>query len=520
MAETKTKKLKRLRALRDQGKATTEQLAQIATLEAQASNSQRNTKKTSRQPKRDKRGGYLGVSNLRNLSLQPTGILTEKQYIDLMTNPGLHAETDNGACSVLAACHPWTKSGGFAGWPDESITLITVPTYVTETSIGYDPSMFSTPPTAPSMGDIRIIIPPGEINCMYQIYDYSTSAWSKMRVIREQTFERQIPGQTANWPVFMGDQGISTYRQVGKGATVIFDAPSLANAGTIYAGQLIPQLTTQELSIGTPGSNASPVASGQNYLFTLPNTTSALAQVDPSMYEERATMGCAMPLKMSYQAGSFPYVDTAEGGFTIWYSSTSTPTIGGWVKDSTWQIQFTDDSTEDAQDPVTFTSDSVLTLPIGVPTGSLNPYGNGGFNIYTAGGSLPSKNNWGIIYVKGIQLVSSTGAAATLRYKSKTHLEQTVYGPTAITPYLHTSPIYDPKAIQSVIKIQQLMPSAYPASANGFMDFLRKTVGWVAGQGRGLVKTLAGLIPGVGPLAAEVVDPVLDTANSLLNSGT
>jgi len=76
----------------------------------------------------------------------------------------------------------------------------------------------------------------------------------------------------------------------------------------------------------------------------------------------------------------------------------------------------------------------------------------------------------------------------------------------------------DNLAADSALMMQQIMPSAYTEAANGFLDFLKSTVGWAAGKGRGMIQSLLGMIPAVGPLVSELSGPVLDTANGLLNA--
>lgn len=514
MSKTKSKKLKSLRLLRDQGTASPQQLEELGKLEAKTRSS------GPKQPrnKDTKRGINRVTRQMRNVNIASgAGGLSQAAYETILLSPGNHARTSAGAAALVVAMHPWSDPAEYSGWPDQASARITTFSYRTNTSIAYNGALFPSPPTNPGLGAIRFLIPPSpEFAFFYQIRDNASGVWSSMTYVREQTFSSIFPGQLdVSWPVMLADLGGSEHRIPAKGFTGIFDAPDLANAGTVYAGQIVPETVVQNLTAGTASVSTTPAISGTNYLFTFPEGTEGLARVDPSMYEQRATQGVALPIKMASEVGAFPFKSAVSGGFQTLSTLASPPVVTAWVKDITWQIQFTTSSTDDAEGPVTFAPGHFVTTPTGVPTGAPSPYSSG--TLFCPGASTPSENAWGVVYFEGIQLVSPTGAAATIRVKEVCKPDIRVYGDTAISPSCHPTPVYDPVAVDAVITMQQLMPSAYPASANGFLDFLKSTVNWAATKGKGFLQSALSLIPGVGGLVSEASGPVLDTINGMVN---
>jgi len=512
-------KLRTLESIENPSQA---QLGEIAALKAKAAAPRANANRTQvvvkqkvqRQRNRNTGGNLAGtVSALNRLALRQLGPrLSEAEYKSILTQPGAHAKTAAGAGAFVAANHPWDPPASFLGWPDSSTGRVSVPHYKTYTDIIYDPSMFDTVPTNVNLGDIHIILVPSpEIAYMY--YFVVNGVRSNIRVVRQETFTAQITGQTGNFPIFLADNGASKHRIPSEGLTVIFDAPALVDGGTVYAGQFLPEVIDSELTVISPSTNET--KSGRLMSFIIPGSSQSLARIDSGMYEERAKNGVAMPLKMAMQGNSFPYVDAATGQFVT--VPTLPSTKDGWVRDMTWQIQTTDDAVIDASPPMGFTAESRIAIPLGVPATAATPYGTS-FGIYTPGASEPSQTNWGLIIFRGVQLQVATGGAVVLRIKQVTNPDLFVYGPTAISPYAKESPLLDTLAVDSTLMMQQMMPSAYPASANGFLDFLKNAVGWAANKGSGFVKSLVNMIPVIGPLASEVTGTVLGAADTLLNT--
>lgn len=455
-------------------------------------------------------GGGTSRNTLSNMLQTAIGPVTsEPGYLAAISNPGEHARTSTGAAAFLTVAHPWSVTSDYAGYPDDATGDVATPHLKTNVNVAYDASMFLTPPTNPSLGTYRFIFPPiPEIAFMWQIYDATSNTWSRIRVVRDQGFRGESPKTPgAGWPAFLTDAGASQHRVPAKGATILFDVSALNNTGTIYAGQLMPELLTKTVNaVATNGDQISGLV--EQYVF--PDGTEGLTRVDPSSVDFRAPNGVAMPLKISAQGGAFMFKPAYSSEAIIGGADVAT---SKWVRPTAMRIGFAvgDDDAVFHQ----FVPADQIKAPTGMVMGQ-SAYGPN-FESISPGGSAASDNFWGVVYFEGVSLVAATGTGATMRVKTVTHPDFRIFTDTTMSMWTHPLPVFDPKAIESILILQQATPSAYYASANSLGSFLKGALGWAASKGKGLIQSLVSMIPVVGPLASQAAGPVLDTADYLVN---
>lgn len=259
-------------------------------------------------------------------------------------------------------------------------------------------------------------------------------------------------------------------RAMYNGITVHLDAPTLADQGRLVAAQLPfetkeGQVTGAYLHVtdSQPGTSVRSLTPQQVFVFPedFPYNESSLFQATPGAVVWEAREGVYMPMRFKEPVHLFE-ADRLETFF-------ATKTSGG----STTVLQ----GVAEGVDTVT------RMLTVGVPNNMLA----------------------GVILVRGID------KRANLNVKTRLGLESLVEGPTPVAPFQHASPVLDRTAIDTVTRLSQASPMAYPAEYNDFGAIL----GVIKNVLTNIVKPVSGALGGLG---IPVVSDIAGGVNSVLGS--
>jgi len=435
-------------------------------------------------------------------------------------NPGMGlvkanlGSTTDGQNWAMCALDPCGCVNEVAGLPDTICASTAVPGYRAESNIGWDTSMFSSAPTAPTTYTIQLIVPPiPEISFMYRLRNDADGTWSNTRVVRLPGFALATTADQNG--TTLRSIGYSKYRFIGKGTTIELNAADIANQGRIISGQLESSVSTFE-----SGSNVGPLSatvldlrSGGNYQRTqmnFPNSSQYLVSSCPKSYQAEAKQGAYVVSRFCDPLKGYQF--HRSGGFT---AETSSAPLGGSsqsIPASYLTIEYSD-TPEGSEDIslASFTTDSRWNTTAGtLPTTGDN---SSGMHPYI---SQPSGILTSVTFIEGL-VVGSSITGATIRVKTREYLECISGGSAAIAPFVKASPMYDDVAITSVVKVSQLGMDAYPASYNGMGDILGSIWSAIKTFGKPLLSA-AEYIPGFGT-GAKWINSGIDLADTLIPSG-
>lgn len=457
--------------------------------------------------------------------------------------------TADGKDWAMCALDPCGEVCEHHGLPDTSTASILTPSYKTEVNISYDSTMFETPPVAPgSTYSVQMFIPPiPEIDFIYRVRDDASNTWSKWRVVRLPNFPNvtgsyTVPGvgniSIANAGTTMRSAGMSKYRIVGRGHTLCLNAPDLANQGRIIVGQSENDMMMTDVTLVTNATNvagavftaahstaqeysrAGEDATGRVISYTPPTTEDQVVVSCPRVYQNEAKEGAYIVYKFDGPLQGYQYHNTGDSH----YVANHTAANAAWDEVARLDpmsalvlraVQPGSSLVNVAGTYMLFTSDSIMTVPSPFqPSGVMPVYA--AMHPYV---SDPCDQLCTSVFFLGIANPAHAGATtgASIRVKGRLYVEgiPNPFNP-AVVPYIHPPPVYDPLALETVVKVGQMGMDAYPESYNGFGDMVGSILSTISKIGQPILK-LASYIPGVGNIARFGAD-LLGGVNEFSNA--
>lgn len=401
--------------------------------------------------------------------------------------------TDEGRQYSLVNLHP---CGEFVaecnGIPDYTQTSVATPTFRSDSVVGWNAALFATPPTpiAPFRFDVQVVVlPHAELDYAFRLrYD---NVWSKWEARYSSYFAANNDGSA----VTLAASGYSTHRVVGRGTTVHFDAPRLADQGRLIAGQVKPVVRDSPMYINGSGSGNASVGATTIVAksYYVPQTETELTAQDPLAAQWEARCGTYIPHRYIQPTQDFVPVN---GGNTISaYNSVSETVV---------QIP---------NSIVTFAQTATIDPTIG---NNLQDWYNPNATWSDQGISnmkSPGKSVWGLSdpmnNMTSVQFFLGISNEAQLHVKSRLHLEAEAHANSSpVTPFLHKSPTLDEIALSIVAKVAQNSPHVYFAADNdlsGILMSIGKILPSILGPvGRALESTGIPIISDIGQVGRRL----------------
>lgn len=382
-------------------------------------------------------------------------------------------QTDEGREYALVHLHPCGEYlADSAGIPDESQVMCVTPALRGDSVVTIDKAYFETQPDLPSdyRYDIQLaVLPFPEIDYIFRVRVPSlNTGWSKWVVRRTTYFSVRSDGTA----VTLASSGYSSSRLVGRGITVHFDAPALADQGRLIAGQIKPPSAQHRQ---TPSGARSGEVIVHSYY--LPQSETELTTQDPLCAQWEAKAGSYIPHRYVQPVQLF---SNTKDGVTI-----SAPNSDG----------------NDRKLPAT-----ILRLVSDPQYVSSNEAGDQAVYHQNSptwdsvdGFPAPSRADWGISdplnHYTSVQFFLGIQNTAQLHVKTRLYLENEVHANNSpVTPFLHKSPSYDPAALRLIAYVAQNQAHVFFAADNDLGTILQN-IGKIL---PGLLSSLAGSgIPGL-----------------------
>jgi len=422
-------------------------------------------------------------------------------------------DTVSGRNWAMQALHPCGAGYMADGLPDTQCASVATPAYRSESQIGWDASLFATPPT---MGlttyNIQIVtVPTPEIDYMYRIRDVAHAVWSYWRVVRTPGYG--LPSRTT--PPLDGTTlltiGYSEYRIIGKGHTFELNAGAIVNQGRVISGQFNGIAGRNFLSLASTGTlvATTPAALGRSDVagvkltnIRVPATPQFLVMNCPNVYQEEAKEGAYVVVKFTAPLKGFQFSQCNEPSYSITLGNESEDAVTGstYYPYTALTVTATDNPIADPE-----TSEGQFepgSSWAGRYTASDPPYIPFGGVYWHPYVSDPDGVMTTCTFFEGLVIGNTDGTmpGATVRVKTRLNLECQTFGGPAVGPFIHPSPVYDDKSITAVAKIGQCAPDAYPASYNGLGDVLGSVWNWMKKLGKPILTGMS-VVPGIGTLA-------------------
>lgn len=400
--------------------------------------------------------------------------------------------TNEGREFALVNLHPCGEYVTEApGIPDESQVSSVTPAFRGDNTIAVDPAYFATPITLPAeyRYDIQLVVLPiPEVDFIFRVrVPVASPDWS-MWVVRRTTYFSNAADGTA---ITMATSGYSSSRMIGRGITVHFDAPKLADQGRLVAGQIKPVSRTEDVTPPTVNSTSS-VAAAKVTTYYVPQSETELMQQDPAAAQWEARSGTYIPhrfiqptqLFSSVQPGTTERITfDIEGGTS---GRIDMPAAMFCLADSpdTVALETGRQRIYHRQTP-TWNIDG--TVPPGIPSPNTCDWGvSDPLNQYTS-----------VQFFLGMQHTSQ------LHIKTRLYLENEAHArDSPVTPFLHKSPSYDFRAMQIVALVAQNQQHVFYAADNDLSSILQSIgkilpglLGALEGSGLPLAST-AGMLGG------------------------
>jgi len=507
---------------------TPEDMAQIKNLEAKIANKPSSSQRPPIRPRASRSYAKVVKSPPRRAAnaSQPMGVMSVEQYLDASWR-NFKASTTAGKAWGTIVMHPPSKPpSDYAGVPDADSSNRVSLRLETTTTVGWDETLFDTSQTGATTYSLQIMAPDiPEAAFIYRLRNDKTGEWSNTRIYNHSLVNTSnntdlATGTNASYGI--GEQGVSTYRIAASSLTCAFTGPKLADQGESYCGQIVPDHRHDDFaSIAPIVSAALPIEPyagedswGQN--FTIPDTPQVLVQRDPGSMTGAARDGCFIPLKYETPLTGYQYED-AESGDVFATSDDAGSTTGNRLGASgLLRLSYSDDIAKRNFVSAVFDKTSRIVAPSGKTYAFSNA---AGVKTFSVAYSTHSGMQWGVAFFTGLTIGASGVGAASFQVTRYTYLDLHISGNQLINAVSRSPPMYDDLAIRSVIRLHQIMPSAYPAICNGFMDWVRKAFSWLSSN-RGTIKDVVSLLPlpGAG-IAGDLIEAGLPTANALLNGG-
>jgi hypothetical protein len=476
-----------------------------------------------------------------------------KRYKEMLTSE--LGSTPEGRAWALAALHPCGEGeivsdnlGSVYGMPDTMTGSVVTPIYRGETNIGWDSTMFETPPT--DLGGtwgIDIVIPPiPEIDYLYRLTYSIGNLVSNWKVVRTANFN--LPGDPLSGGTTLKSVGYGKFRLIGQGHTLELDANTQVLQGRLVAGQMQGQWTISDLNVPSTNFSANTTTDQftptfpQNFMavvgsdnamklhkLAVPVDPNVIAQTCPSALQCNARDGAYIVSKFSSPLLGYEFRPTGDDGtFRV-----NNPYLenGSWLPPSGLSpitslpgsaFAITTDnggtnSTENLAAMQTFVPGSSFgnapnellpifnstTLTTGLPADSyvfanqIHPFV-----------STPSDMMTAVVTVRGLILAVSSGGLTSgspnFRIKSRLYIEAISNANNPGTgPFIHQPAPYDMPALDSVIVAGKRMADGYPAIYNEGGGVLGSIWNALTGSSEPIKSVLDGL--GLGELSSKLM---------------
>lgn len=435
--------------------------------------------------------------------------------------------TDEGRLFSLINLHPCgeyvTKCCGI---PDESQVSSVTPTFRGDSVVAISADYFINPPNLPSdfRYDIQLVVLPiPEVDYLFRVRVPSlNTGWSRWVVRRTSYFSSSGDGTS----VGLAESGYSRARVVGRGITVHFDAPQLADQGRLIAGQIQAPHKVNDINVALESVNKSsdstlpdpvdPVdtASVRRHILYLPQSETELTTQDVYAAQWEAKMGAYIPHRFVQPVQNFTNLETgrvstvtsirtkgdAESGPVQYNVSTTVPKTYFSIVDNA-ELRYSQDTAQQIfnsldgagnPDPRTW-GYSVTPVQSGWDrVGSLSGLAESGANINQYGfwgGSELINHYTSVQFYLGIQNTSQ------LHIKTRLHLECEVHAQQSpVTPFIHKSPTIDEQAMHIVAYVAQNQAHVFFASDNDLS---------------GILQSIGAILPGIARMASDSGVPFL-----------
>jgi len=329
--------------------------------------------------------------------------------------------------------------------------------------------------------------------------------------------------------------GYGKYRITGKGLTLDFDAPALADNGRITSAQLESIVGVNDgtyyASADNPAVDLALVGMDE-YTFTdihVPDTSQFLVNGAPNCYQGKAIDGAYIVHKFVGPLSAQQYQNTGEFALTGKHYATAA-NVDLMFPETFLTITSHDGPVDDQFGLDSFTPDSSAMQYIG-SLGLTSTHGTPMVPI--AGGSTvdlihpyvsrPCDVTTSITFVEGMQLGGGVGTSpgnASIRVKTRLFLENISTGAGAVSPFAHRSPVLDQRALDVVATVAQTGMDAYPARYNSFGEILGNIWNGIKSVATPLLN-VGKFIPGVGSFANMGLAGIsgIDAIRSALGAG-
>lgn len=365
--------------------------------------------------------------------------------------------TDEGREFALVNLHPCGEYVTEApGIPDESQVSCVTPAFRGDSVVAIDRAYFTTPPDLPSefRYDIQLaVLPLPEIDYVFRVrVPTLNTGWSRWVVRRTTYFSNSADGTATT----LASAGYSSSRMIGRGITVHFDAPALADQGRLIAGQIKPPSRVDFTTPTGVGTTNDPVPV-RTMAFYLPQSETELMQQDPIAAQWEARDGTYIPhryinpsqLFSATRTGNTEIVRVGDKDVRIPTSLFTLVTSPNALTDSKLHQPFYHE--------VKPTWD-VDGTPLGIPVANACDWGvSDPLNQYTS-----------------VQFFLGISNTAQLHVKTRLYLENEAHAKESpVTPFLHKSPVLDPRAMQIVATIAQSQQHVFFAVDNDLGSILQ-----------------------------------------------
>lgn len=407
---------------------------------------------------------------------------------------------------LIKALHP---AGGSAslGMPDESYVSVLRPEYRDQTVISCPAAL------AGATWDLLIWRPPADVNILYWAaaaagFNFSTGVAFPAAVgyLQMQPVSAGPNLQAADIP----GPGTTLYatqnpvaRPVGwrtqyAGLTCYLTAASIADQGTVFAGQFQRQFFPRRVAQGTIQAGVSVL---HNYTTTnVPFDENAMLLADPRAYTAPARDGVYMPFRLS--GPSQPFVG-------------ATSPVTGLFLDAALGFHYATGEVAIAAGPPVVHGFMPSHLPYNLQPDGLGSYvtSPGSSFIPVGGGTTfaPPSLDTGYDNVhQGVVIFRGLSGQASVTCKSYTGLEviPSVDSPDRV--FVKPPVKFNPRAMEAYYAVIHDMPTCYPASYNSFGTIL-SSIGGVVGK---LWPTIKRVVPIVGRALEEIIEGPNDAAAS------
>jgi hypothetical protein len=407
-----------------------------------------------------------------------------------MASPGLATmtyealgSTEAGREFTLCHLHPCGEYVNQCyGIPDKTQAVVATPVFRGDRNIGWDATMFATPPTVSSPFDYDLqlfTVPHAEVDFGYRLrYPSGSGDWSRIRYFRTSYFAEENDGQA----ITLRTAGYSSNRMVARGLTVHFNAPTLADQGQLIAGQIdMPY----RRSIRTNDTKNEAVDSDTYtlYEYYLPQTETELSNQDLLAAQWQAREGIYIPHR---------FIDPEQ----FFAETNAGDTVATTASDGTTAIKL-------PRSAMMLFYDTDFYPPNAIATVNAGTWGGGQASIEDF---RPSTSTWGLSgrlnHLSAQSFWLGISNQAKLNVKTRLHLECQVHAKESpVTPYIHRTPQYDRVAMEVTTRIAQSQQHVFFARDNDLSSIL-KSVGAIL---PGILEPLGGMLEQTGiPFISQV----------------